>query len=68
MAQDPLSFYAVLEKYIPDLSDVVQSFMGNLGEFFVGGVLAAFLLWTIGFSVHAVFSWLNNWSKNEGEN
>lgn len=67
MAEDPLSFGAVLEKYIPDLTDVVSGFMGDLGEFFVGGLLAAFILWTIGFTVHAVYSWLNNWSKNEGD-
>lgn len=48
---------------IPNYVDQVQAFVLALGGFFAGGVLIAFLAWTIAFTVNAVYGWLENWTR-----
>lgn len=47
---------------LPDYIDLVNEVIGLDAAFFVGGVLASFIAWAIGYAVYTAFHWLNIWS------
>lgn len=48
---------------VPDAYDSIPSIMATGGEFFAGGVLIAFIVWTIGFTINSVFRLLDEWGR-----
>lgn len=53
--------------FVPDAYEQVSAILASCAQFFAGGVLIAFLVWVIGFTVNAVFAWLDEWSRDKWE-
>lgn len=56
----------LLIEIIPDLYDEIGALLSTLGEFFAGGVVIAFIFWTIGFAVGEVFKLLDSSTREGG--
>ena len=49
----------VLPDYVSNLTEIV----GIASPYLAGGVLVAFIGWSIGYAVYTAFHWLNSWSR-----
>lgn len=54
---------ALISEILPNYVDAVAALCAALGGFFAGGALVAFLAWVIGYTVNAVFGWLESWTR-----
>ena len=59
-----MSVDTIVSGYIPNFTDFVTDVMAFFGGVFAAGVLAAFIAWAIGFTVHSVYRWLNDTSED----
>lgn len=69
MDETTLTFEEIITKFCPDAFDFVADLIGGLSDYFVGGVLIAFLLWVIGYTIYTIFGLLDGWltsSREEG--
>lgn len=55
----------IIGAYIPDFVQFVTDTMAFFGGVFVAGMLAAFIAWVIGFTVHSVYRWLNETTSSD---
>ena len=54
---------SIISPVLPNYMDLIGELVNLDAQFFVGGVLAAFIAWSIGIAVYTAFHWLNNWSR-----
>lgn len=64
---DSVNVEQLIVSLVPDAYEQVASILASCAQFFAGGVLIAFLVWVIGFTVNAVFGWLDEWSRDKWE-
>lgn len=56
----------LLADIIPNFYDELSSLLASFAEFFAGGVVIAFIFWTIGFAVGEVFKLLDSATREGG--
>lgn len=56
-------FEGFISSIVPGYAGFVSDLVNSLGEYLVGGVLIAFIVWVIGYAVNAVYGWLDEWSR-----
>lgn len=54
--------FDVISKYVENADEVLQALASQLGSYFIVGVTAVILLWTIGYTVRRVFGWFHEWT------
>ena len=53
----------IVSSVLPDYVNVLSELVGRASPFLAGGVLVAFIGWSVGFAVYTAFHWLNSWSR-----
>ena len=54
---------SLISPVLPDYLDLVNEIIGLDASFFIGGVIASFIAWAIGYAIYTAFHWLNNWAS-----
>lgn len=54
--------FDVIATYVTDADLFVSDYMSMIGEYLAGGLLVAFIVWTLGMVVHSVYVWFDEWT------